>query len=377
MELSQIRALEDRVKSAISENLNEANTKTSLILPFLQAMGYDVFDHNEVAQEYTSEWGTKKGEKVDIALLRDGQPVVLIECKPLGDPLDTGKCSQLFRYFSTQPARIGILTNGQRYLFFSDLEKQNVMDGKPFMEIDLLNFNERVLPELQKLTKDTWDLDGALSSAETLKFTRAVKLLVAQDFEEPTDDIVRHYAASCYEGKLVTRVIEMFRPIVKRAFAEHVSDQITKRLESVRIAAEVPQLQAKVQTGVEGESAIPEAECSTEDSIVTCNTEEWAHIIVRTLLRGVIDPSRVVMRDQKSYCSVILDNNNRKPICRFFNFEHFEPGMENIGKNAYVQILTKSNSEGERFDLKFVDDIHPLGEKLVEAVMRHEKVVLE
>lgn len=376
MELSQLVALADRVKSAIPENLNEANTKTSLVLPFIQSMGYDVFDHNEVAQEYTSEWGTKKGEKVDIAILRDGQPVVLIECKPLGDPLDTGKCSQLFRYFSTQPARIGILTNGQRYLFFSDLEKQNVMDGKPFMEIDLLNFNERVLPELQKLTKDTWDLDGALSSAETLKFTRAVKLLVAQDFEEPTDDIVRHYAASCYEGKLVTRVIEMFRPIVKRAFAEHVSDQIAKRLESVRIAAEVPQLQAKVQTEVEGESVTPDTDC-VADSIVTCNTEEWAHIIVRTLLRGVIDPSRVIMRDQKSYCSVILDNNNRKPICRFFNFEHFEPGMENIGKNAYIQILTKSNSEGERFDLKLVDDIHPLGEKLVEAVMRHEKVVLE
>lgn len=376
MELSQLVALADRVKSAIPENLNEANTKTSLVLPFIQSMGYDVFDHNEVAQEYTSEWGTKKGEKVDIAILRDDQPVVLIECKPLGDPLDTGKCSQLFRYFSTQPARIGILTNGQRYLFFSDLEKQNVMDGKPFMEIDLLNFNERVLPELQKLTKDTWDLDGALSSAETLKFTRAVKLLVAQDFEEPTDDIVRHYAASCYEGKLVTRVIEMFRPIVKRAFAEHVSDQIAKRLESVRIAAEVPQLQAKVQTEVEGGSVTPDTECAA-DSIVTCNTEEWAHIIVRTLLRGVIDPSRVIMRDQKSYCSVILDNNNRKPICRFFNFEHFEPGMENIGKNAYIQILTKSNSEGERFDLKLVDDIHPLGEKLVEAVMRHEKVVLE
>ena len=376
MELSQLVALADRVKSAIPENLNEANTKTSLVLPFIQSMGYDVFDHNEVAQEYTSEWGTKKGEKVDIAILRDGQPVVLIECKPLGDPLDTGKCSQLFRYFSTQPARIGILTNGQRYLFFSDLEKQNVMDGKPFMEIDLLNFNERVLPELQKLTKDTWDLDGALSSAETLKFTRAVKLLVAQDFEEPTDDIVRHYAASCYEGKLVTRVIEMFRPIVKRAFAEHVSDQIAKRLESVRIAAEVPQLQAKVQTEGEGESVTLDTDC-VADSIVTCNTEEWAHIIVRTLLRGVIDPSRVIMRDQKSYCSVILDNNNRKPICRFFNFEHFEPGMENIGKNAYIQRLTKSNSEGERFDLKLVDDIHPLGEKLVEAVMRHEKVVLE
>lgn len=365
MELSQILALADRVKSAIPECLNEANTKTSLVLPFLQSMGYDVFDHNEVAQEYTAEWGTKKGEKVDIAILRDGKPSILIECKPMGDPLDTGKCSQLFRYFSTQPARIGILTNGQRYLFFSDLERENVMDGKPFLEIDLLNFNERVLPELQKLTKGAWDLDAALSAAEALKYTRAVKLLVAEDVAEPSDEIVRHYAAQCYDGKLMARVIDMFRPIVKRAFAEHVSDQITKRLESVRIAAEVP-----TQPAPQAEDA--PCGCEGEEAIVTHNTEEWALIIVRTLLRGVVDPARVVMRDQKSYCGILLDDNNRKPICRLFNFDHYEPGMENIGRNAHIVIMTKSNSEGERFDLQFVDDIHPLGEKLVEAVKRHE-----
>lgn len=367
MELSQILALSARVKSATSECLNEANTKTSLILPFLQAMGYDVFDHTEVAQEYTAEWGIKKGEKVDIAILLDGAPVILIECKPLGDPLDINKCSQLFRYFSTLPARIGILTNGQRYLFFSDLEKENVMDNKAFLEIDLLNFNERVLPELQKLTKGAWDLDAALSAAESLKYTRAVKLLVAQDVAEPSDEIVRHYAAQCYDGKLMARVIEMFRPIVKRAFAEHVSDQITKRLESVRIAAEVP-----AQSEAQAEES--PCRCASEDGIVTHNTEEWALIIVRTLLRGVVDPARVVMRDQKSYCGILLDDNNRKPICRLFNFDHYETGMANIGHNAHIVIMTKSNAEGERFDLQFVDDIHPLAEKLVEAVKRHEGV---
>lgn len=366
MELSQLVTLADRVRSAIPECLNEANTKTSLVLPFLQAMGYDVFDHNEVAQEYTAEWGTKKGEKVDIAILREGQPAILIECKPMGDLLNTGKCSQLFRYFSTQPARIGILTNGQRFLFFSDLEKENVMDGKPFMELDLLNFNERIIPELQKLTKEAWDLDAALSSAETLKYTRAVKMLVSQDVESPTDDIVRHYASQCYDGKLMPRIIEMFRPIVKRAFAEHVSDQIVKRLESVRIASEVP-----AQSASQEEE--PHCERPNEDpAVVTHNTEEWALIIVRTLLRGTVDPTRVIMRDQKSYCGILLDDNNRKPICRLFNFDHYEPGMENIGRNAHIVIMTKSNSEGERFDLQSVDDIHPLGEKLVEAVKRHE-----
>ena len=366
MDISQILSMAERVKAAIPENLNEANTKTSLIFPFLQAMGYDVFDHNEVAQEYTAEWGTKKGEKVDIAILREGLPSILIECKPMGDPLDTGKCSQLFRYFSTQPARIGILTNGQRYLFFSDLEKQNVMDGKPFMEIDLLNFNERVLPELQKLTKETWDLDAALSSAETLKYTRAIKLLVAQDVENPTDETVRHYASQCYEGKLMARVIEMFRPIVKRAFAEHVSDQITKRLESVRVAAEVPAptLEEKVP---DTESLEPVDNAEGGRGIVTHETEVWAFFIIRSILHNTIDPARVFMRDQKTYCGILLDDNNRKPI-----FGPSASEEEGIGHNAYIVILTKGNTEGEKFPIGYLDDLYPLTDKLIEAVKRHE-----
>lgn len=366
MELSQIQALAERVNAALNEQLNEANTKSSLIMPFLTAMGYDVFDHNEVALEYTSDFGTKRGEKIDIAILRSGEPVMLIECKALDDPLDTGKCSQLFRYFATQPARIGILTNGQRYLFFSDLEKEHIMDVKPFMEIDLSNFNERMLPELQKLTKEAWDLDSALSSAETLKYTRAVKLLVSQDAEHPTDEIVRHYAAQCYEGKLMTRVIEMFRPIVKRAFAEHISDQIAKRLESVRMAAEVPEQQE--QTAAESVKAAEQ----TENGIITYETEIWAFFIIRTILHAVVDPSRIFMRDQKTYCGILLDDNNRKPICRLFNFEDPNENIDGLGRNAYIIILNKSNQDGERFPLKYLDDLYPLAEKLIDAVKRHE-----
>ena len=106
------------------------------------------------------------------------------------------------------------------------------------MEIDLLNFNERALPELQKLTKETWDLYAALSSAETLKYTRAIKILVSQEIAEPSDALVRHYACQCYNGKIMPRVLEAFRPIVKRAYSEYISDQISKRLETVRKAEE-------------------------------------------------------------------------------------------------------------------------------------------
>ena len=369
MELSQIQALAERVKAALNEQLNEANTKSSLIMPFLQAMGYDVFDHSEVAQEYVSEFGTKKGEKVDIAILREREPVMLIECKPLGDALDTGRCSQLFRYFNTQPARIGILTDGRRYLFFSDLEKENIMDGKPFMEIDLLNFNERALPELQKLTKDSWDLDAALSSAETLKYTRAIKILVSKDVVEPSDSLVRYYASQCYDGKIMPRVLEVFRNIVKRAYSEYVSDEISKRLETVRKVEEQAH-EAQNEQYQSIEHNLPVEPCTGKDGIVTHNTEVWALVAIRTLLREVVDPTRIMLRDQKSYCSILLDDNNRKPICRLFNFQHFDWGMDNIGKNSSILIFT--DSKPKKFPLQFVDDIYPLADKLIEAVKFYE-----
>lgn len=367
MELSDILSLAERVRNALPQNLNEANTKTSLIMPLLQAMGYDVFDHNEVALEYTSEYGTKKGEKVDIAILRDGEPIILIECKSLGSVLDAEKCSQLFRYFTVKPeVRIGILTNGQKYLFFSDLERQNVMDSKPFMEIDLLNFNERVLPELQKLTKEAWDLDSALSSAETLKYTRAVKLLVSQDMQDPSESIVRHYAGQCYEGKITHKIIEMFIPIIKRAYSEHISDLITKRLSSIQ--------------NIEEENSnenfpIQHSKCQEDkNGIITYNNEIWAYFIIRTILKNVVDPSRVVMRDQKTYCGILLDDNNRKPICRLYNVIDVSEGETGIGKNANILIMVGGNEreKGERYNLTCLDDIYPLADRLELAVLRHE-----
>lgn len=372
MELSDILALAERIKNAQAQSINEANTKASLVMPFLQAMGYDIFDHTEVAQEYTSEFGSKKGEKVDVAILRDGDPIMLIECKPLGDCLDISRCSQLFRYFNTQPARIGILTDGRRYLFFSDIEKPNVMDDKPFMEIDLLQFNERHLPELQKLTKEAWNIKDALSSAELLKHVRAIKILVTEDAQEPSDSLVRHYTSQCFGGKLTRHVLDVFRPVVKRAIAEHISDEISKRLESVRRAeeqvADAPAISQKCIT-TERDS-LPSEPQQEQDGVITHNTEVWALVAIRTLLRNTVDPTRVVMRDKKSYCGILLDDNNRKPICRLFNFKHFDWGMDNIGDNAGIQIFDSDDSK--RVSLQYIDDIYPLAERLIAAVKKYE-----
>lgn len=353
MEISKIVELGARIAQAKEQQFNEAMTKQFLILPFLAALGYDIFNPSEVVAELTADVGTKKGEKVDYAIMRDGFPVILIECKPMGSTLDPGKCNQLHRYFTTHTsAKIGILTDGARYMFFTDLDEQNIMDPKPFMEIDLGSFNERYLPELQKLTKDKWDINGALSSAATLKYVRAVKRVLSEEIAAPSENFVRHFSSLAYDGKLTAKVREQFGPIVRRAVQEYINDQINARLESAKIDESTPRQEAPVTNDLQ----------PTTDEINTTEEELTAYVIVKTILRQTINPSRVAMRDAKSYCAVLCDDNNRKPICRlYFNAKKKSLGIFDPEKNE------------ERVYIDSLDDIFSHADKLTQTAAVYAK----
>ena len=135
-----------RVESLKDSIQTEEATKTAIIMPFFSLLGYDVFNPNEFAPEYTADVGIKKGEKVDYAILQEGVPVVIIEAKVISRSLEK-QDSQLFRYFSTTPAKIAILTNGLRYRFFTDLENQNRLDVVPFLDFNLLNMRDHQIED--------------------------------------------------------------------------------------------------------------------------------------------------------------------------------------------------------------------------------------
>lgn len=361
MDLSQIASLRERVRRLQNHNVNEAETKNSLVLPFIQALGYDIFNPLEVAAEYTCDFATKKGEKIDFAILKDGQPSMLIECKPLGDPLDVVKSAQLFRYFITQPCKIGILTDGCRYLFFSDLDKENIMDDTPFMEINLTQFNEKLLPELQKLSKEQWNINEILNSAAEMRCVNIISKAFLEDITTPSDEIVKFYASLCYGGKMTANAKNAFKPIVKKAFSEAITGIINRRLEVAQSMDEEPTPDKPAEQ--------PHAQQESDNGIVTTNTEMWALVAIRTLLKDVVASPRIMIRDKKTYCGILLDDNNRKPICRLFNFQDFQWGDENIGDNAYVLIF--NTEQGEKFPIRFVDDLFALQEHLIAAVKRY------
>jgi hypothetical protein len=215
--IDQLAALSTRALKQKDIIKTEEATKNALVMPFIQSLGYDIFDPSEVIPEFTADVGSKKGEKVDYAIVADGNISMLFECKCCGFNLKDCHASQLRRYFHVTTARIAVLTNGTLYWFFSDLEAPNKMDEKPFMEVNLLDIDDQIIPELKKLTKSSFELDQMLLTANDLKYTREIKNLLESEFDSPSQDFVKLILGSVYVGMKTQTVIDQFTPIDKQA----------------------------------------------------------------------------------------------------------------------------------------------------------------
>lgn len=221
----------ERIKGNIS---TEEATKTSIILPFFQLLGYDVFNPCEFVPEYTADAGIKKGEKVDYAIMINGEPLILIEAKSTSTELTTKHTSQLIRYFSVTNARFGILTNGIIYQFYSDLEEHNKMDVVPFLEFDLSHIRKETVDELKRFQKDAFNVKSILSSASDLKYMTMIKNVIAEQFKNPSDQLVKVLInKNIYNGTKTQAVLDKFKSIIQKAFDEYINDTITERLSTV------------------------------------------------------------------------------------------------------------------------------------------------
>jgi predicted type IV restriction endonuclease len=336
--IDHLRVLATRITNTRAVIQTEEATKNAMIMPLIQILGYNVFDPLEVTPELVADVGTKKGEKVDYAILKDGKPIILFECKKAGGDLNINHAGQLFRYFHVTAARFGVLTNGLVYRFFTDLEQPNKMDEKPFFEFNILDFKDRDVEELKKFAKSAFDLETILTTANELKYTRAIQTRLNEWMVSPSEDFVRLVSSELLGTKRFTPTIrDQFTLITRRAFEQLVGEKINERLKgamapesvSVQEAAPAP-LPPKVG---------PEAEATpAEPQVVTSSEELEGFHIVRAIVRGLVSTKRVVMRDAQSYCAILLDDNNRKPICRlrFNNREKLRLGLFNEKKDEEV-----------------------------------------
>ncbi|MCK6603357.1 MAG: type I restriction enzyme HsdR N-terminal domain-containing protein [Ignavibacteriaceae bacterium] len=306
-------------------------------MPFINILGYNVFNPTEVVPEFTADVGIKKGEKVDYAIFNDGKCVMLIECKPVETNLNKEHMNQLLRYFSVTETRLGVLTNGIKYKFYTDLEISNKMDEKPFLEIDLLSLNDSIINELKKLTKSKFNIDEVISSASELKFLKEIKILLNDQLINPSEDFVKFIGGKIYQGRMTQAVKEQITEIVKKGFNQFINDKINETIKK----ALVPENTQPVPE----ETPSPQDEAhENENQVITTADEMEGYYIVKSVLREIIDPKRVVMRDTMSYCGILLDDNNRKPIIRLrFNTSQKYLGLMNKDKSEQKVVINDLN----------------------------------
>ncbi len=352
--VDRMSEISKRMRSRLDKISTEEATKNALVMPFINhVLGYNVFDPSEVVPEYTADVGTKKGEKVDYALIQDDEPVMLFECKKYQSNLDDEPASQLYRYFSVSQARFGVLTDGIIYRFYADLDELNKMDPKPFFEINMLEFTDAEVEGLRRFTKPFFNLEQILSTAKDLKYTREIKRILTSEWSEPSEEFVRYLAGQVYVGPRTKAIIEQFSRVTKKALGQFLNERINARLTSALQDAPAEANDAEEQT------TIPE-DTEDDDGIVTTEDEWQGYYALKAILMSEVSPDRVTIRDRKTYCAILLDGNVRKPICRL----HFNRKQKFVG-------LFDGGSE-ERVQIDSIDDLLLYGDRFKATVQVYD-----
>lgn len=359
--IDQLKQFSKRVESMVGTIQTEEATKTAIIMPFFSMLGYDVFNPQEFVPEYTADVGIKKGEKVDYAIIKDGSPVILIECKSITENLERHD-SQLFRYFGTTSAKFAILTNGIYYRFYTDLDNANKMDEDPFLTINMLEIRDNQVPELKKFCKSVFDIDSIFSTASELKYVHEFKSIFTAQLENPSDDFLRFFLQGCYSGQKNQSVLEKFRPILRKALNDLISEMMNDKI--------------KVALGGSGGSvSVPEpkqvedtSESFDDDSeskkrvpnIITTEEELEAYFIVKNLLADIVDMKNITYKDTESYISILYKANTRKWICRL-----------RLTDGAKSLILPDENKREVKYTIQDIYDLSQYKEQLSTILQRY------
>jgi len=348
----QLKLIADRTKHKESIQTEEA-TKNAFVMPFLQSLGYDVFNPLEVVPEFIADIGIKKGEKIDYAIFKDGHPTILIECKDWRQNLNVHD-GQLLRYFHVSKAKFGLLTNGIVYRFYSDLVAPNKMDEKPFLEFNITDIKDNQIEELKKFHKANFDAESIVNTASEMKYMNELKHLLHQELTEPSSEFVKYFAKQVYPSVVTAKVLEQFTELTKKSIQHYISDLITERLKT---ALSKEDEKNKVENEISAEQNLEDI-----SKINTTEEELEAFLIVKTILRQKVPSTRVTYRDAQSYFAIFLDDNNRKAICRLYL---------NGGKK-YIGTLDENKKE-TKFEIGTLDEIFNYSELLLKTTELYEK----
>ncbi len=341
---NQLKKLSDKITQLKDKIKTEESTKHAFVLPFINILGYDTFNPTEVIPEFTADIGLKKGEKVDYAIFQNNNPILIVECKNWQENLANHN-SQLFRYFHTTKTRFALLTNGIEYQFYTDLDEKNKMDKKPFLEFNLTNLKENTIHEIYKFHKSNFDVDKIINNASSLKYTKEIKKVILEELQLPSNEFVRVFANKTYSGRLTEKVMEEFKELVQKAFTQTIGEKVSDRLNAA-LNKETEKQQTEILT-----------EEIKDSKIITTEEELEGYRIVVAILRRKLKINRIAYRDTQSYFGILLDNNNRKPLCRL----HLN------GNKKYIGLFDKNKNETKKL-IETIDNIYEFEDELIKTL---------
>lgn len=348
-----LKQIADKIEKSKDFISTEEATKTAFIMPFISALGYDVFNPLEVVPEMDCDLCKTKGEKIDYAIMKEGEPIMLIECKHWASNLNLHE-TQLQRYYVASKAKFAVLTNGIVYRFYTDLVNTNIMDEKPFLVIDITDAKDNEIEELKKFHKSYFNVQNVLSTASELKYINEIKNLIFKEFTTPSTDFVRYFARKVYPYQLRERVVEQFSEYVVKCINGYINDVIADRLQ-VALDAPTEKVEEKC-------AEVVEEVVENKSKVVTTEEEMESYFICKSILRSAVDVNRIYYRDQQSYFSILFDDNCRKTICRMY----FNTG------NKYISLWDDKGNE-VKHKIESLNDIYNYSEDLIEQVKKYLK----
>ncbi|OUM93485.1 type I restriction endonuclease [Parageobacillus thermoglucosidasius] len=354
---------------------NEEMTKQSLIIPFLQKLGYDVFNPLEVRPEYIADFGSRKGEKVDYAIFKNGNPIMFIEAKPVTENLDKHS-TQLSRYFNATPeVKVAILTNGIQYKFFTDLNQENIMDSKPFLMFDMENLTSSDIEAIQQFTKQNFDTEKIRKYAEELVYMSNLNVTLKELFQNPSDDFIRFLIKDFSNTRITSNVIERFRPIIKKAISNTLLEIISEGLSSKELSQNEKTKPSGEEPSDETNALNQEEENNSPKRVIVTHEDEIRtfEIVKNILVKAERDVSQLNYKDTTAYFSIF-----DRVTTRWFLRIDLDATEKNIITRLDVYLASKlcpdftviqaPKGRGEsRIIIQSIDDIKKLANLIVNS----------
>ena len=220
------------------------------------------------------------------------------------------------------------------------------MDEKPFLEFNITTITDNQIEEVKKFHKSYFNAETISLTATDLKFTSELKVLIHKEMTDPSENFVKHFAKQVYPSVVTAKVLEQFTILTKNSINQYVSDIITDWLKSA--------LQKEQEKQVKTPEQIVEESKEPVNKINTTVEELESFYIIKSILRTKISCNRIFFRDAQSYFAILLDDNNRRGICRLYL----------TGQKKYIGVFNSSRDE-IKHEINTIDDIYNFSDSII------------